>query len=145
MGLVIPNPISLRGLKSPIAYHSLTSGDIPWSWNSKGLEGSATVSTVVMELFGVWHHRCWNPISSQWKPTKSPQMPRKQTPNKKDPAWKFALQSTSTIIINGKHEDLYRCFFVRVYFLHGSFSGNFKAWKVSPPFEKTDESLLLDG
>ena len=39
MGLVIPNPISLRGLKSPIAYHSLTSGDIPWSWNSKGLEG----------------------------------------------------------------------------------------------------------
>lgn len=106
MGLVIPNPISLRGLKSPVAYHSLTSGDIPCSWNSKGLEGSATVSTVVMELFGVWHHGCRNPISSLWKPTKSPQMPRKQTPNKKDPAWKFALQSTSTIITNGKHEHL---------------------------------------
>lgn len=39
---------------------------------------------------------------------------------------------------------LTRSFLVRVYFLHGSFSGNFKAWKVSPPFEKNDESLLLD-
>ena len=145
MGLVIPNPISLRGLKSPIAYHSLTSGDIPWSWNSKGLEGLQQLVQLSWSflVFGIMD------VETQLAVNGNPRKARKcleskpQTrkilpgnlPFKAHPPDFLPMESMNILT---------RCFFVRLYFLRGSFSGNFKAWKVSPPFEKTDESLLLD-